>query len=88
MENMFSLGNVMLWNEQSCKEDSLTEEMAELFISKILGAVVLQLKYEDVLYPVLSTKNYEIFKAQTMKGIKYFRHEELDDLKETVQKSK
>ena len=34
--------------------------MAELFISKIFGVTVLKLKYEDVLYPVLTTKDLSL----------------------------
>lgn len=88
MEEIFSLGNVMLWNDFSCKDDSLTGEMAELFVSKILGAAVIKLKYGDVLYAVFTTKSSEIFQVETVKGIKYFRHKDLDDLKDDIKKSK
>lgn len=69
MEDTFSLGNVLLYGEfpGKGKENSLTGEMAELFISKIFGVTVLKLKYEDVLYPVQTTNNCEIYRAQTIK---------------------
>lgn len=88
MEEMFSLGNVILWNDFSCKDDSLTGEIAELFVSKILGAAVVNLKYDDILYAVVTTKSSEIFQVETLKGIKYFRHKDLDDLKDDIKKSK
>ena len=44
MEDTFSLGNVLLYGEfpGKGKENSLTGEMAELFISKIFGVTVLK----------------------------------------------
>ena len=62
--------------------------MAELFISKIFGVTVLKLKYEDVLYPVLTTKDCYIYRAQTIKGEKYFKHEDLDELIQAIKKAK
>lgn len=90
MEDTFSLGNVLLYGEfpSKGKENSLTEEMAELFISKIFGVTVLKLKYEDVLYPVLTTNDCDIYKAQTIKGEKYFKHEDLDELIQAIKKAK
>lgn len=53
MEDMFSLGSVILWNNIQCGKDSATDgEVAELFVSKVLGSVVLKLKYEDIVYAV------------------------------------
>lgn len=88
MEDTFSLGNVLLYGEfpGKGKENSLTGEMAELFISKIFGVTVLKLKYEDVLYPVQTTNNCEIYRAQTIKGEKYFKNEDLDDLIEAIKR--
>lgn len=90
MEDIFSLGNVLLYGEfpGKGKENSLTGEMAELFISKIFGVTVLKLKYEDVLYPVLTTNDCAIYKIQTIKGDKYFKHDDLDDLREAIKKVK
>ena len=70
------------------KENSLTGEMAELFISKIFGVTVLKLKYEDVLYPVLTTDDCDIYRAQTIKGDKYFKNEDLDELIQAIKKVK
>ena len=90
MEDTFSLGNVLLHGEfpSKGKEDSLTGEMAELFISKIFGVTVLKLKYEDVLYPVLTTDDCDIYRAQTIKGDKYFKNEDLDELIQAIKKVK
>ena len=90
MEGMFSLGNVLLHGEfpSKGKENSLTGEMAELFISKIFGVTVLKLKYEDVLYPVLTTDDCDIYRAQTIKGDKYFKNEDLDELIQAIKKVK
>lgn len=53
MEDMFSLGSVILWNNIQCGNDGATDgEVAELFVSKVLGSVVLKLKYEDIVYAV------------------------------------
>ncbi|MFR4279493.1 MAG: hypothetical protein ACLVGC_10970 [Bacteroides uniformis] len=90
MEDTFSLGNVLLHGEfpSKGKENSLTGEMAELFISKIFGVTVLKLKYEDVLYPVLTTDDCDIYRAQTIKGDKYFKNEDLDELIQAIKKVK
>ena len=90
MEDTFSLGNVLLHGEfpSKGKENSLTGEVAELFISKIFGVTVLKLKYEDVLYPVLTTDDCDIYRAQTIKGDKYFKNEDLDELIQAIKKVK
>ena len=90
MEDTFSLGNVLLHGEfpSKGKENSLTGEMAELFISKIFGVTVLKLKYEDVLYPVLTTDDCDIYRAQTIKGDKYFKNEDRDELIQAIKKVK
>ena len=40
MEDMFSLGNVGLWRMASNGYMSLTGEVGELFITKILGTII------------------------------------------------
>ena len=40
MEGMFSLGNVGLWRMASNGYMSLTGEVGELFITKILGTII------------------------------------------------
>ena len=52
MEDMFSLGNVGLWRMASNGYMSLTGEVGELFITKILGTIILKLKYKDIVYAV------------------------------------
>lgn len=49
---MFSLGNVGLWRMASNGYMSLTGEVGELFITKILGTIILKLKYKDIVYAV------------------------------------
>ena len=74
MEDMFSLGSVILWNNIQCGNDGATDgEVAELFVSKVLGSVVLKLKYED------------IFTANTLKGKKYFIYENFRILKRNIE---
>ena len=48
MEGMFSLGNVGLWRMASNGYMSLTGEVGELFITKILGTIILKLKYNEL----------------------------------------
>lgn len=48
MEDMFSLGNVGLWRMANNGYISLTGEVGELFIAKILGTIILKLKYKDL----------------------------------------
>lgn len=47
MEDMFSLGNVGLWRMANNGYISLTGEVGELFIAKILGTAILKLKYKE-----------------------------------------
>ena len=44
MEDMFSLGNVGLWKYVTNSSWALTGEVGELFITKILGTIILKLK--------------------------------------------
>jgi len=48
MEDMFSLGNVGLWRMANNGYMSLTGEVGELFITKVLGTIIPKLKYKDV----------------------------------------
>ena len=57
MEGMFSLGNVGLWRMASNGYMSLTGEVGELFITKILGTIILKLKYKDIVYAVSKNAN-------------------------------
>ena len=58
MEDTFSLGNVLLYGEfpGKGKENSLTGEMAELFISKIFGVTVLKLMSYIQFKPQITVK--------------------------------
>ena len=47
MEGMFSLGNVGLWRMASNGYMSLTGEVGELFITKILGTIICLLYTSD-----------------------------------------
>ena len=86
MEEMFSLGNVALWNDCSCNNASLTGEVAELFVTKVLGTVILKLKYRDVLYAASKSNNQRtIFNAQTVKGERYFKFEGFDELTKRIE---
>ena len=46
MEDMFSLGNVGLWRMANNGYMSLTGEVGELFITKVLGTIIPKLKAE------------------------------------------
>lgn len=83
---MFSLGNVALWNDCSCNNASLTGEVAELFATKVLGTVILKLKYRDVFYATSKRTNYKtIFNAQTVIGERYFKFESFDELTKRIE---
>ena len=87
MEDMFSLGSVILWNNIQCGNDGATDgEVAELFVSKVLGSVVLKLKYEDIVYAVSNDDIHPIiFTANTLKGKKYFIYENFRILKRNIE---
>ena len=87
MEDMFSLGSVILWNNIQCCTDGATYgEIAELFVSKVLGSVVLKLKYEDIVYAVSNDDIHPIiFTANTLKGKKYFIYENFKILKRNIE---
>lgn len=67
MEDMFSLGNVGLWRMASNGYMSLTGEVGELFITKILGTIILKLKYKDIVYAVSKTQMKDILEYQPRK---------------------
>lgn len=67
MEGMFSLGNVGLWRMASNGYMSLTGEVGELFITKILGTIILKLKYKDIVYAVSKTQMKDILEYQPRK---------------------
>ena len=61
MEDMFSLGNVGLWRMANNGYMSLTGEVGELFITKVLGTIIPKLKYKDVVYAVSKNANERYF---------------------------
>lgn len=67
MEDMFSLGNVGLWRMANNGYISLTGEVGELFIAKILGTIILKLKYKDIVYAVSKTQMKDILEYQPRK---------------------
>lgn len=88
MEDMFSLGNVGLWRMASNGYMSLTGEVGELFITKILGTIILKLKYKDVVYAVSRRANEKSFRIQTSEGERLFYFDNFNELKETIEKNK
>ena len=85
MEGMFSLGNVGLWRMASNGYMSLTGEVGELFITKILGTIILKLKYKDVVYAVSKRANEKHFRIQTSEGERLFYFDNFNELKETIE---
>lgn len=88
MEDIFSLGNVGLWRMASNGYMSLTGEVGELFITKILGTIILKLKYKDVVYAVSRRANEKSFRIQTSEGERLFYFDNFNELKETIEKNK
>ena len=88
MEGMFSLGNVGLWRMASNGYMSLTGEVGELFITKILGTIILKLKYKDVVYAVSKRANEKHFRIQTSEGGYFFYFDSFNELKEAIEKGK
>ena len=72
MEDMFSLGNVGLWKYVTNSSWAPTGEVGELFITKILGTIILKLKYKDVVYAVSKRANEKHFRIQTSEGERLF----------------
>lgn len=88
MEDMFSLGNVGLWRMASNGYMSLTGEVGELFITKILGTIILKLKYKDIVYAVSKTQMKDILEYPTSEGGYFFYFDSFNELKETIEKNK
>ena len=88
MEGMFSLGNVGLWRMASNGYMSLTGEVGELFITKILGTIILKLKYKDIVYAVSKNANEKHFRIQTSEGERLFYFDNFNELKEAIEKGK
>ena len=88
MEDMFSLGNVGLWRMASNGYMSLTGEVGELFITKILGTIILKLKYKDIVYAVSKNANERYFRVPTSEGGYFFYFDSFNELKETIEKNK
>ena len=88
MEDMFSLGNVGLWRMARNGYMSLTGEVGELFITKILGTIILKLKYKDVVYAVSKRANEKHFRIQTSEGERLFYFDNFNELKETIENNK
>ena len=88
MEDMFSLGNVGLWRMANNGYISLTGEVGELFIAKILGTAILKLKYKDIVYAVLRIANEKFFRVQTSEGEWLFFFDNFNELKEAIEKGK
>lgn len=84
MEDMFSLGSVALWKYDTSRTKSLTGDVAELFVTKVLGAIILKLKYKNVVYAVSKETDDTAFKATTSDGIRYFYYAEFDELKKNI----
>ena len=87
MEDMFSLGNVGLWRMASNGYMSLTGEVGELFITKILGTIILKLKYKDIVYAVSKNANERYFRVPTSEGGYFFYFDSFNELKETIEKN-
>lgn len=88
MEDMFSLGNVGLWRMANNGYMSLTGEVGELFITKVLGTIIPKLKYKDVVYAVSKRANEKHFRIQTSEGERLFYFDNFNELKETIENNK
>lgn len=85
MEDMFSLGNVSLWKYASSNSRSLTGDAAELFVTKVLGTIILKLKYENIVYAVSKSKNDTAYIVHTTEGTRYFYFEGFDELTKRIE---
>lgn len=85
MEDMFSLGSVALWKYDTSRTKSLTGDVAELFVTKVLGAIILKLKYKNVVYAVSKETDDTAFKADTLEGTRYFYYADFDELKKRIE---
>ena len=88
MEDMFSLGNVGLWKYVTNSSWAPTGEVGELFITKILGTIILKLKYKDIVYAVSKNANERYFRVPTSEGGYFFYFDSFNELKEILEKNK
>lgn len=88
MEGMFSLGNVGLWKYVTNSSWAPTGEVGELFITKILGTIILKLKYKDIVYAVSKNANERYFRVPTSEGGYFFYFDSFNELKEAIEKGK
>ena len=88
MEDMFSLGNVGLWKYVTNSSWAPTGEVGELFITKILGTIILKLKYKDIVYAVSKNANERYFRVPTSEGGYFFYFDSFNELKETIENNK
>ena len=88
MEDMFSLGNVGLWRMANNGYMSLTGEVGELFITKVLGTIIPKLKYKDVVYAVSKNANERYFRVPPSVCGYLFYFDSFNELKEPLEQSK
>ena len=82
---MYSLGNIALWQYASSNIKSITGDVGELFIAKVLGTIILKLKYKDIVYAVSKSANEKsYFTVHTSEGIRYIQYDEFDELKKNI----
>lgn len=85
MEELFSLGNVALWKYVPYNSKALTGDVAELFVTKVLGAIILKLKYENVVYAVSKSTNDTAYIVHTSDSTRYFYYADFDELKKRIE---
>ena len=83
MEEMFSLGNVALWQYASSNSKAPTGDVAELFVTKVLGVIIF--KYENVVYAVSKSTNDIAYIVHTTQGTRYFYYANFDELKKSIE---
>ncbi len=81
---MFSLGNVALWKCTSSNSRAITGDVGELFVTKVLGSIILKLKYENVVYAVSKAADDTAFEVNTSEGRRYFYYADFDKLKKNI----
>lgn len=84
MEDMFSLGSVALCEYTSSNSKTPTGEMAELFVTQVLGTPILKLKYGNVVYAVSKNTNDTAYIVHTTQGKRYFYYADFDELKKSI----
>lgn len=86
---MFSLGKVTLWEENASSGDKTPiDDVAELFVAKVLGTIILKLKYEGVVYAVSRCAGDVTFNALTLEGKRYFYFDGFYALKKNIEAKK